>query len=229
MNTKLIGAATAIALLAAAPSATAAIVEVTYVGTITTGYDTSGVFGAANTSLVGDSYRVNYFFDTQKTGVLYASSSPTLNSIYGGTFYGGFSSPSLGATVTINGKSASIGGSFFGETAGYITGTSSQQYQRAQDSFTTYSLSSVINPSGTLPLRTDQPFSYAVQHGDTSYTFLQFDTGAQIASADGPVALVTETVFGAAGPTPGSGLASLVALALAGLLARGRRSAPGAR
>ena len=36
----------------------------TYTGTISTGYDYSGVFGAPNTSLIGDSYTAVYYIDT---------------------------------------------------------------------------------------------------------------------------------------------------------------------
>ncbi len=92
-------------LLACAP-ASAAIVNVTYTGTVGSGYDTTGTFGSANTDLTGLSFVSHYIFDTS---VGYTYSSPTQSYAEGGILWGN-ATPSLGATLTIDGHTVSVSG-----------------------------------------------------------------------------------------------------------------------
>ncbi len=70
-----------LALLLGGSSASAAIVRVTYTGTVSFGYDQTGVFGAPDAYLTGESYTVSYVFDTTR-GFVHAS--PTQNYTNGG-------------------------------------------------------------------------------------------------------------------------------------------------
>src|SRR5262249_33867981 len=104
------------------------IVYVTYAGTVSYGYDQTGVFGPANTSLTGDTFIATYAFNTD-VGVTYSSS--TYNYALGG--YGsatGQPSPSLGATITIDGHSVDVTGADFGQIYG-IGGAGSKAYEDA--------------------------------------------------------------------------------------------------
>src|SRR5438309_2193510 len=100
--------------IVSASKASAAIVNVTYTGTVASGVDEQGLFGAPNTSLVGDSYIAQYTFDT---AVGFTFSTPTQNYAYGGDNWGN-ASPALSTTVTINGVSVTYVGNNVGSIEG---------------------------------------------------------------------------------------------------------------
>jgi hypothetical protein len=87
-------------------TASADFVTETFTGTVT-GFDTLGVFGTAGASL-DTTYTAVYLFNTSLGRNL---SSTGLFEITGGT-PAGAPSPSLGATLTINGKTFSVDGQF---------------------------------------------------------------------------------------------------------------------
>ena len=88
--------------------ADAAIVSVTYSGTVGYGYDSTGQFGAVG-DLSGASFVAKYLFDTS-TGFTYADGVTA--SASGGTLYG--NSPLIGASVAINGNApVAFGGNLF--------------------------------------------------------------------------------------------------------------------
>jgi hypothetical protein len=121
-------AAALLALFGASP-ASATIVQVTYTGTLSSGFDTSGVFGPPGTDLTNDPYTASYLFDTT-----FAGSTPTYNVAYGGTIISvPNASPSLGATLTINGRSFSIMGDYFSQILGYNDGVYSLAYHHVAD------------------------------------------------------------------------------------------------
>lgn len=93
----------AVASAAVAP-ANAAIVKWTFSGQVAEGFDTTGVFGAANTVLSGDPFSITYTFDTSK-GAL--SQGPGYSFLQGGAAPTG---PFSAATLTINGVGVSISG-----------------------------------------------------------------------------------------------------------------------
>ena len=155
------------------------IVYVTYTGTVGIGYDQTGVFGPANTSLSGDPYTVTYTFDTTK-GVTY--SSPGENYALGG--YGsatGQPSPSLGAVVTINGHSVSIGGMDFGQIQ---AGAGRFVYDDARDYFIynadthLYNIvyNGILSPDGMIPPSITTPYTYIVTGSDQAYGLIQIQT-----------------------------------------------------
>lgn len=93
---------------AAASPANATIVFADYTGMVTDGYDPGGLFGPAGGSLAGLSFDAYYLFDTDLGSRTTDGSSDTVTG-------GGTPNPSLGATLTINGRSFHISGSTYGE------------------------------------------------------------------------------------------------------------------
>ena len=114
-------------MLGGVSQASAAIMDVTYTGTVNSGIDTLGVFGGG--SLVGLSWVATYTFDTS---LGYLNSSSSKNDVYGGSKFG-TTSPVLSSMITINGVGKAVGGSYFGEDFGYNDGSTSQQYHIAQN------------------------------------------------------------------------------------------------
>jgi len=112
MRSLIVSAVASLGIAAAcAASADAATLVATYTGTVSSGYDQTGLFGTAGGDLAGAAYTVKYTIDTTK-GV-YVNNLPSHDALYGGSDYG-TSSP-VSATVTINGITLSIGGETVGE------------------------------------------------------------------------------------------------------------------
>jgi len=226
----LLGAIATVALLAGLSSAQAAIVDVTYTGTVDYGHDQTGLFGTPGASLAGDSYQVTYVFNTA-LGITY--SSPTYNYAYGGSAYG-VPSPALGTTVTINGISVSSNlNGYIGEIVGCNYGCLAEQYHESDyynyDAGNVYTYNFAENHIGPntlfpLPASITTPFSYTVQPGDQqngSVDFFSYDNITDTQTADTYVSAnitnLTVTLAGAPGPTPGAGLLSLAFFVLAGV------------
>lgn len=94
----------------------AAILTVTYAGTVASGTDSSGVFGLAGQSLTGLSYTAVFIVDTSRGSRFY--SPPALDNVIGGDYQGN-DSPSLGATLTINGIAFAFNGQNLGIQSNY--------------------------------------------------------------------------------------------------------------
>ncbi len=204
MKAKLLAAAVAVAFVTGATSASAALVDVVYSGTVYDSNDLTGVFGPPNTSLDGDPITVTYEFDTTQ-GI--TSASPTQNYAYGGGFYGA-SSPALSVVITVDGVSVSAGApNYIGEIYGYNDGSISEQLHEASN----YSDNGVIfedsgaetyiyNYNGMLPASITTPFTYAVQPGDSTSGYFQIQTytyatgAAQYASGSINIATLTVSV-----------------------------------
>ncbi len=111
MKTKLLSVIATLAFLGVASSASATIVNLTYTGIVvdagTGESDGSGLFGPAGSSLVGDTYTAVYVFNTALGGSVYDMNTANNLTIYGGSVFlpAISTSPSLGATITINGIS----------------------------------------------------------------------------------------------------------------------------
>ena len=96
------------------------------------GLDTTGVFGAPNTLLTGDSFSLDMLFDT----TLLAKQTYTGGNgsvIYSGGTDFGSPSPSLGATLTINGTQFHFGGAAYGVILVAGDPTTSYAAYRADD------------------------------------------------------------------------------------------------
>lgn len=92
-------AALAIAGLMLAQPASARLKQAVWTGTISSGFDTKGIFGAPNTDLAGASYTSVYRYDT---AVGNRAITPDYDSLWGGSAYG-VPSPVSVANITING------------------------------------------------------------------------------------------------------------------------------
>ena len=124
--TRLLSVVASFACIGLAAPASATIITATYHGTVNNGNDYAGVFGGvAGSSLAGLAFTSIYTFDTTLgtpfsvtggscgTGCTYDQ-----NYTAGGT-NSGTSSPSLGASLTINGITVTFDGSYFSEIVGY--------------------------------------------------------------------------------------------------------------
>ncbi len=169
---KLFASAVFVAFFGAAAPLSAAIVQVEYTGTVSDGYDFTGVFGTANTFLTGAAYTANYTFDTT---IGLTETDWYYNRVSGGTYYGNLS-PSLGATITINGNTVSVLGTAFGYLTGVNVGNFSQVYHDVNDLVDTGTgyiqtilNNGITNNNGALPISLTDPLSYAVIAGDTGF------------------------------------------------------------
>jgi hypothetical protein len=170
-----------LALLASVSHASAAIVYVTYTGTVSSGTDPGGYFGGGN--LNGGSYVVEYTFDTTLGFTL---TSPTNNYAYGGEAYAN-ASPALSTTVTINGISQTFVGSYTGVVEGFNDGANSKQNHQSYFSSNAGTLSTyhnainIIYTNAGAPLTSsiDTAFSYDVLPSDyvtASFKFSTYDS-----------------------------------------------------
>jgi hypothetical protein len=146
-------------------TASADIVYVTYSGTVLSGNDPIGIFGAPGSSLAGDAYTTFYIFNTS-VGEIH--SDPFFNSDLGGAAGYAQPSPSLGAVLTINGISMGIGGA----SAGYLYGIDFGDFSRSYD-FAGDPSRSVFNqmsdPTRSIPVSINMPFTYTVTPANGGY------------------------------------------------------------
>src|SRR5688500_11611321 len=117
-----------LALVAGASQLSAATVQVTYRGTVSSGIDVTGEFGTMGADLLGLSSTAVYLFDTTRG---HTDSSSTHSSVSGGSF-SGIDSPALSAVLRINGYSVEFGGDYFGVIQATNDGSTSSQYHDAQ-------------------------------------------------------------------------------------------------
>jgi hypothetical protein len=152
----------------------AAIVDVTYTGTVSSGADSANAFGLAGANIVGDSYVAYYRIDTS-AGT--STTSATVNQTFGGSGVG-TTSPILTSSVTINGVTVTVGGSYYGVTYGEndgAPGNFSEQYQFASNNkFGTLVMQNYIdNNSATLPASISTSISYTVVGTDSQFGYYQ--------------------------------------------------------
>ena len=227
--TKFLGAAAVVACCGVIAPVSAAIVQVQYTGTVSSGYDITGVFGTANSFLTGAAYTANYTFETANG---YTYNSPNQNYAYGGSAYPTLS-PSLGSTVTINGNTVSIAGNYFGEIYGIHLDYFGQTYHAAQDYVSSgsgytnnYSYNTIYNFSNTIPASITGPFSYAVTGGDYANGYVQITdynySSGTVAYANAYLTPDHVTI-GAPIPEPETYAMLLAGLGLLGFAARRRK------
>ncbi len=171
--------AVAAALALSASSANATTIKATYRGAITAGFDDTGVFGSIG-DLTGQDVTAVYLTNYNAFGASHASGSH-LSFILGGPGYSGADIVTT-ATVTINGHTLSVGGTFFGEGAQFkltpAFGLAAEVYHESDDFYVdgplthhalAYSgISSLVHGFVTsADYRT--PLTYALQGGDGSF------------------------------------------------------------
>jgi hypothetical protein len=187
----------------AAP-ASATIVYITVTGTVTTGTDGSGLFGTIGASLAGDAYTAQYVFDTS---LGYTRNSATENYAEGGWFYISLgapytTSPSLGASLTINGQSSSIAGGYFSQLYGSNTGSFSESASQVQDSSSDYLYNVLSGNPGNSPASITAAFSItSAGESDANGAFSRGTTLLNLTSA---VYTESLTAPGVSDPEPAS-------------------------
>jgi hypothetical protein len=172
MNVKLVSIVAGVAMLGGVSQASAAIMDVTYTGWVTSGTDTLGVFGGG--SLVGLSWVATYTFDTT-LGYWYSSSN--YNEAWGGYSKGaGHPSPVLSSMITINGVGRAVDGSYFGQDLGYNFDYNNERIFSRQNHMAEnynyghheYLEHSIYNYIGLLPASITTPFTYTVNGSDNA-------------------------------------------------------------
>jgi hypothetical protein len=155
------------AMLLAGVAAPAAAVpmKAVYTGTVIDGVDVSNAFGVgANTSLAGQTFSLTFLFDSSTSGTNYQPYNDgytQIEQIYGGSGLGN-TSPVQSATLTINGVSQLIAGSYYGQVYNFSEASSpttvyAQHY--AQD------YSNTVTPAGADTAVYDFTSSYVNTYG----------------------------------------------------------------
>ena len=185
-------------------SASATLIDVFYKGVVINGSSTDdlGLFGPAGGDLTGDAFVATFEMDTSK-GTNY--STPTENYITGGTVYS-TTSPMIGATLEINGKSHTIDGSDNGTVQSFLgqQGAANQQYHGAADGASntiSLNVSDAHGASvGNIPFTIDVPLDFVFTSSEIGGGSAYFHSGALATSLSfGPTELIYQY------PSPNSG------------------------
>lgn len=216
--------------------AVAVTMKVTVSGTVFGSYDTTGVFGAAGTTLDGQAYTLRYTFDTARGNR--QNLGPDLYDSLDGGGGTGFTNPTISADLTIGGYTQSVAGQ---AGSGYYVGDAALW---GGDTFaaTAVDLGSVsptlsiynslgmyfIDAGVKLPDTIDKSFTYRPTAGATlvgEFIFHTYDyaTSSSQKLAQGNLSISSVTV--AAVPLPAAGLTLVGALGGLGAVARRRRRA----
>jgi hypothetical protein len=184
----------ALALIATAATivspSRAAVVDVTYTGTVS-----GGAFD-------GQSYTAAYVFDTADPNAYVTVSTVTNNYSYGGKSYGSqYTSPAISAVLTIgstNTFSIPQSTSYFGQIYGMNDGTFSEQLHEAADSTgNLYIFNGIENLSGgQLPATIDAAFThnFNIAAGDIALGDFCVDFGTGITCGNLTPSSLQETI-----------------------------------
>ena len=220
-------------MLGGVSQASAAIMDATYTGTVSSGIDTLGLFGAAGANLAGSSWVVTYTYDTS---LGYSKSSPYENYVYGGINYGN-TSPVLSTMITINGVGKVVVGSYSGFDIGYNNGFHtgnnsgySTQHHIAENSGSgshEYLINYIYNYNASLLASITTPFTHTVDANDSAYGTYYLANGTGSESIFAHVATLTVSEHGvAAVPEPSTWAMMLLGFAGVGFVAYRRKSKP---
>jgi hypothetical protein len=219
-------AAAAFGLVLANPAA-AAVKVATYTGSVITGYDTTGVFGVANTSLVGATWTAQYTYDRSLSTVNFSGSN--YDSSYGGTDYGG-PSPIIAATITINGVTRSIPSDTYAEASvgEYFVLNAARRDTIIATTLTSYQLVIYGELTGG-PTQLEQnfgPVALTNGAGYFAYKLQNTDTGVFTHNAEATFGNITSYQISdvAAVPEPASWAMLIAGFGLVGATSRRRRA-----
>ena len=233
--------AAAMTLAVTAAPAGAATMQAVFTGTVYSGYDQTGVFGAPGGSLANLGYTLRYVYDTS-LGTRLSAGAGTVDDLYGGSVYG-TATPTVSATLTIGSVTQSVGGSYESRyqlcNIGYCAidqyYTSAADYTSQPDGGYTYNGFNAIVSDYTdfLPDNLDTPFSVMISALAQQYGYFQFatvdgTTGLRTTFANGYLSLDRLSVSQvdiAPIPLPASGLLLLGAGAGLAAIRRRRRQA----
>ncbi len=103
-----------------AGQAAAAIIVATFTGTVLSGTDTAGVFGAAGGDLAGQAFTATYTYDTG-AGAIRTTTPGFADELRGGSLYGA-PTPIVSAILSIGGQSDSFQGLYNGRISTFAGG-----------------------------------------------------------------------------------------------------------
>lgn len=237
---KIMGAV-GVSLLSAMP-ATATVVQATFSGTVSSGTDALGLFGAAGGNLAQTSAQMSFRFDTSLGAPV--SDPFAVDGVWGGSMLGS-ATPMLDATVTIGGVSITSDATRFGYAALLADPSfgQSEQFQArgsavAQGQTYATQISALFyGPGFSLPLHLDAPYTLtnlaamagqpnSQVFGDASFTFCP-TTGNCLGTHPyfNWTNFSVAPVVTAAVPLPASGLLLVAAVGGAGAVRRQRKVA----
>ena len=172
-----------IAMLAAAIASVPAhskLLTLTFSGTLSSGTDETGVFGAANSDLTGSSATVRFFIDTSLGTQSTNMSGGIIDSVdyIGGYFYPA-ASPVISGAISVGGITHIVDNPIFGEFSQYIAPAtigdrveaSISQLSENQSGLTLHfdsisGFSQSFSGAQFLPVGFGNPFSYVPMRGD---------------------------------------------------------------
>jgi hypothetical protein len=217
----------ALALLAGSAPVRASIVDVTFIGTQTGGVaDVPGLFGPPDSNIAPGPFSITFRFDLSKGTTFPLPQGGT--DVLGGTSFG-TSSPSLGWSVTIDGKTVNVpdgseqaqlqvvaGAPSFLDVAVFGPSAALGQVNGAVFDFS--------SADGSLPATLNTNYDYLVKPGDgfsSDPFFIVFTSNGSGAGLNSGIS-ISEIKFSVEAPaaTPGMGLSGLTGLAALGLAAR---------
>ncbi|HPU16074.1 MAG TPA: PEPxxWA-CTERM sorting domain-containing protein [Polymorphobacter sp.] len=224
---RLLAAATAAAGLLAAMPAAAVVKIAKYTGTVLYGNDQTGVFAAPGSDLTGYSWVATYTYD-RSLGGIQSTDGVNYDYSYGGPGYGVAGSPVLSSTITINGVTKSVSGTY----AGLVYTTTSPGVEHYAQDYSDDGVTrrdnynhNIGNPAGA-PASLDQNFGPVA--GTGTYGVVQwttFDYAAGSFTEFAYVALNADTVYsvGNAVPEPASWALMITGFGMVGGALRRRR------
>jgi len=116
MRTSLLAVASIAAIMMASVStASAATYVFTYSGTVSSGYDYTGDFGAAGGDLTGKDFKAVYTLTYPSANVVSDFQDFAQHQVYGGSAYGSATSSPVSAAITVNGVTQTIAGGYTGQ------------------------------------------------------------------------------------------------------------------
>ena len=232
MNLKLLVAAGLLGIAGSVGTyapASATLIDVVYKGAIKDGIDVIGLFGPAGADLTGDAFVATFNMDTSKGIPLFTA---TENYIHGGVVYG-TESPMIKATLEINGKSATVDGSYNGSVQAFLgeSGVANQQSHYVADAVGNTLLLYVTNanfaPVGNIPFTIDVPLDFVFSSSETGGIFGTFHSGDLATALDfSPTELIYQypsTDGGGGGAVPEPSTWAMLLLGFVGLGAFGYR------
>lgn len=141
----------------------------TLTGTVDTGQDAVGAFGTAGSNLAGATYTASFRYDTSLGERL---TDATYDTVAGGIAHGGFTSPILDATLTINGSTQHFASNFNGVVLNQLGGSYNIAYQAQGDSGASFSDLTFTIQSATLPpFNLETPYQLSLAGPSGAFSF----------------------------------------------------------
>jgi hypothetical protein len=220
MRKLFVAAAVCCGFVATDRTASALVVQVTVTGQVTYGTDPGHLFKVSGGSLAGLDYTAVFKFDTDLGISQFGVNS---EGRYGGSYYKQLG-PSLGATLTINGQSQSIAGSYSSEISAYWGGYDRADFRAEDQSGYLYRSLSISNTkySDVLPHTISTAYSHLIA-SDGIGTWFAFINALGVLEAFGALSIASTTLAPLETPLPAALPLFATVMAGGGLIALRRK------